>query len=501
MLVEAIESLAQNRAIMHISPVVILLIMAILSLYFGAKFRTLPWRKGVALLSFSVAFVVCSSVLVYSAVPVSIDTTPLITILMTTAMLGWIQQIDIQSLAAFRSSMALESQDKFTQSIIENAFDGIFVFTANGNIEFFNDAAKNLFGYESQDISGKNIAYILGENNAQDGKSIEPIDPSQFQPGDTETIGIKSDGLTFPIEISISKIESPISQHTLERRRVPRVSYLCTVRDISQRKARDVEFSGRHTEMTEATRMISMSEMAAGLAHEINQPLTAIFGYLEGVRRRLKSISIVPENIIEAVEKALNQAERTREIIRRARSATKKIELNRSALDLNSVVEDVVDLLKFDISRYGVSIHLDLAPQLPLVEADAIQIQQVVINLARNGMEAMTELSSMSRYLTIETTVDRDGYVQVNVKDNGPGFSGDMKDKLFFPFATTKKEGMGIGLTICSTIIEDHAGKISAEKEPNGPTIFSIKLPPYQSIQSAPETQTQDDDLAQRKIK
>tara|TARA_B100000315_G_scaffold260437_1_gene321872 strand:- start:8683 stop:10968 length:2286 start_codon:yes stop_codon:yes gene_type:complete len=493
-LVEAIESLAQNRAIMHISPFVILFIIALLSFYFGAKFRNLPWRKGFVLLLFSIAFITVSSVLIYAVAPVSIDTIPLVTMLMTSALVGWFWQIDIQSLAAFRSSMALESQDNFTQHIIENAFDGIFVFTANGNIEFFNDAAKKLFGYNAEEISGKNISFVMGEK----GKSIEPIDPSHFQPGESETIGIKSDGLTFPIEISISKIESPISKHTLERRRVPRVSYLCTVRDISERKARDADFSGRHTEMTEANRIISMSEMAAGLAHEINQPMTAIFGYLEGVRRRLKNISIVPENIVEAIDKALSQAERTQEIIRRARGATQKIELNRSALDLNTIVEEVVDLLKFDISRYGVSIHLDLAQRLPLVQADAVQIQQVIINLARNGMEAMTELSSMSRYLTIETNVDTEGYVQVNVKDNGPGFAEDIKDKLFFPFATTKKEGMGIGLTICSTIIEDHDGKISIGKEPNGPTVFSVKLPPLSLASSAPVTPALGDDLPQK---
>jgi len=494
-LVEAIESLSQNRAIMHISPAVILLIMALLSFYFGAKFRNLPWRKGFALLFISIALVICCSILIYSAAPVSVDTTPLITILMTSAILGWIRQIDIQSLAAFRSSMALESQDKFTRSIVENAFDGILVFTANGNIEFCNDAAKKLFGYKADEISGKNIAYIMGEDNPNNGNSFEPIDPSQFQPGDSETIGIKSDGLAFPIEISISQIESPISPHKLERRRIPRVSYLCTVRDISRRKAQDADFRGRHTNVTETSRMISMSEMAAGLAHEINQPLTAIFGYLEGVRRRLDGISIVPKNIIEAVDKALSQAERTREIVRRARSATQKIELNRTALDLNLLIEEVVELLKFDVSRFGVSIHLDLARNLPLVEADAIQIQQVIINLARNGMEAMAELGTISRYLTIETMVAADGQVQLNVKDNGPGFAENIKDKLFFPFTTTKKEGMGIGLTICSTIIDDHDGKISVEKEPNGPTVFSFKLPPLKTTKSVSEVTATDADL------
>ncbi|MBT3990881.1 MAG: CHASE2 domain-containing protein [Rhodospirillaceae bacterium] len=476
-LVEAIESLSQNRAIAQIHPLAVLFLMLMLGIFIGRKFKNWTWQKGILILALSLSSLVAASTFLYALAPVSIDLTPLLAVLIVSALVGWTQQIDIQTLAAFRSSMALKNQDEFVRSIIDNTFDGIFVFTANGNIEFFNDTAKKLFGYEKEEISGKNISYIIGNKRSENKKNISPIDPAYFKAGETETLGIKNDGLTFPIELSISKIETPISTHKLERRRVPRISYLCTVRDISERKLEEAEFNDRHTVMTDNSRIISMSEMASGLAHEINQPLTAIFGYLEGVRRRLVNISIVPENIIESIEKALKQADRTREILRRTRSATQKIELNRSPINLNSVAEEVVDLLKFDISRYGASVHLDLQPDLPLVEIDEIQIQQVLINLARNGMEAMAELPTLSRYLIIQTRHNEDDQVEVSVKDNGPGFSDDIKDKIFFPFATTKKDGIGIGLSICESIIENHEGSISTEKQQNGPMVFTFTLP------------------------
>lgn len=485
-LVEAIETLAQNRAIMSIDPIVISILMVLLFILVGRKFYILSWRKGFALLSFATFVIAGFSVLIFALLPVSIDIVPLVAMLCLSAVVGWTRQIDFQALNAFRTSMELRGQSDFSRRIIENAFDGILVLTSNGNIEFSNDAIELLFGYDSEEILGKNINFILGAVHPEKNTDTRASGMVHFISGETETIGTNRDGSTFPVEISISKIESPISRNIMERRQKTRVSFLCTIRNISRRKESEAEFRDRHDDMTSKSRLISVNEMASGLAHEINQPLTAIFGYLDGVKRRLEHITIVPESLIEALDKALGQADRAREIVRRARNATQKLELNRSSVDLNSMVKEVVELLKFDISRHQAIIHLDLAPVLPRVEADAIQIQQVLINICRNGMEAMLELPTVSRYLTIETSVSELGFVQISIKDNGPGFTEDIKDKIFFPFATTKKDGVGIGLSICASIIDDHNGKITAEKEEKGPTVFAIILPSPESSDVTP---------------
>jgi C4-dicarboxylate-specific signal transduction histidine kinase len=215
------------------------------------------------------------------------------------------------------------------------------------------------------------------------------------------------------------------------------------------------------TELAHISRLNAMGEMAAGFAHEINQPLAAINSYIRGCIRRLHKGAMEPAELLPILLKASEQAERAGEINRRIRRFLLKEELERVPIDINGAIDSALRLVDTLASEYEVSVVLDLEDGLPRVMADALHIQQVVINLARNSIEAMGENDGTERQLTIRTAIDGDDTVKVEVEDTGRGIPADVGLRLFEPFFTTKPGSMGIGLLVCQRIIEAHDSRLS----------------------------------------
>jgi len=244
--------------------------------------------------------------------------------------------------------------------------------------------------------------------------------------------------------------------------------------DITARKEAE-ELSRQQMEKLQFTsRLVTMGEMASSLAHELNQPLSAIASYNTGCLNTLRAGNSEPAQLLEAVEKVGAQAQRAGRIIKGIHEFVRKSEPQRAPCDLNAVVEEAVGFIQPEARKRGVLVELRLDPELPPVLADRVMLEQVVMNLAKNAVEAMD--GRERRELSVATSRG-DGQAKVSVSDTGPGVTPALQEKLFAPFFTTKAEGMGMGLNICRSIVEYHQGRLWIEPNPGGGSVFSFTLP------------------------
>lgn len=261
----------------------------------------------------------------------------------------------------------------------------------------------------------------------------------------------------------------------LERRVEERTREL--TEEIAERKRAEDEARRHRNELAHFGRVSIMGEMATSLAHELNQPLTVISGCAQLCADSLRAGKGEPEKLLDAMEQAAGQADRANEIIRRIRGFIHKEEPERRAVDVNDVILGVADLLRSDAREHGAAITLDLAEFLPLVIADPIQIQQVILNLAHNGMEAMSDGGSKLRHLTIHTSALRNGAVEIAIRDEGRGIAAENMERIFDPFFTTKPHGLGMGLSISRSIAEAHGGRLWATSDGTSGTMFHLAIP------------------------
>jgi two-component system sensor histidine kinase TtrS len=243
-------------------------------------------------------------------------------------------------------------------------------------------------------------------------------------------------------------------------------------------RKRAEEQARRHLDqLAHVTRLSSMGEMASAIAHEVNQPLTAVVNYCQACVRLLRAGRADAGELASSMGEAAAQAERASEIIRHLRSFVRKDEAALAPVALNHLVQEVVRLMRPDARQSGVDIAVELADDLPPVLADGIQIQQVLITLTRNAIEAIAAAGAAVREVRVRTRSGADGTVEVSVADTGPGFDDELAAKLFQPFVTTKAEGMGIGLSISRSIVEAHGGRIWASATPGAGARFHVALP------------------------
>src|SRR5690606_8464677 len=224
-------------------------------------------------------------------------------------------------------------------------------------------------------------------------------------------------------------------------------------------------------------RISTMGEMAAGIAHEVNQPLTAIATYAQACQRLIASEEFSREDIAEALEHISAQALRAGEVIRRLRTFVKNREVKRELIEANRLLEDVLTLAQTDARHHGVHISLETAAEAPQVQADAVQIQQVILNLIRNSIDAMQDVPEPQREIVLRTQVDAEGDVEFMVADRGVGLDPAVAAELFNPFFTTKPGGTGLGLSISRSIIRAHGGKLWCDANPGGGARFFFTLP------------------------
>ncbi len=256
--------------------------------------------------------------------------------------------------------------------------------------------------------------------------------------------------------------------------------------DVTEQRRIEAKTRQQESELAHFLRLGTMGEMATGLAHELNQPLAAIRNYAQGSMRRVKRGNVDIDELVGALEQVNRQATRAGEIIKRIRGFVRKTTPERTATDIKIAINDVADMVGADVRRLDVALTLDLASDMPPVSADLIQIEQVILNLARNGLEALSADNLETRNLTISAELQSSDTMLISVEDTGPGIDPEELEHLFDPFYTTKSNGLGMGLSISRSIVEAHNGKLWAEAILNGGTAFRFTLP----VAAAPETVT-----------
>jgi two-component system sensor kinase FixL len=355
------------------------------------------------------------------------------------------------------------------RSILETVPDAMIVIDERGCILSFSSAAERMFGYSEAELLGENVSALMP---SPDRERHDGYMQRYFRTSERRIIGIgrvttarRRDGTTFPIHLHVG--EARIGETRV---------FTGFIQDLTEREATERELHTLQSELAHVSRVTDMGTLATSIAHELNQPLTAITNYVETIRDMLGD-NANPETLAmarEALDDCARQSIRAGQIVRRLRDFMSRGETERRVESLTRLISEASALALVGARESGVEADLRLDPTADLVLVDRIQIQQVLVNLLRNAIEAMAD--SPVRQLEIGSHRQSDGFIRVTVSDSGPGLASEVAEKLFQPFVTTKPEGMGIGLSICQTIIRAHEGQIWAEPSSLGGTSFHFTI-------------------------
>jgi two-component system sensor kinase FixL len=355
-------------------------------------------------------------------------------------------------------------------ALLDAAVDAIVVIDARGRILRFNKAAEALFGYAAAEVAGQRLAMLMAE---ADARSHDGYVNRYLQTGRARIIGVgrevrarRRDGSEFPVALSVGEAHTPQGTH-----------FVGLMRDLTAEKRAEEEALRHREQMLHASRLTTMGEMAAAIAHEINQPLSAIATYTAACQRLLDQGESARADVLAALREIGGQAQRAGQIIQRMRNFTRSRESQRKRVELGPLVEEIRPLAELDAKAHHVRLALEIEAGLPPVNADGVQIQQVLLNLLRNGVDAMEGLPEERRRLRLRAARDHEGMVRVAISDCGPGVALDDRERLFTPFFTTKPTGMGMGLAISRSIVTAHGGKLDCENGAEGGATFWFTLP------------------------
>ncbi len=361
-----------------------------------------------------------------------------------------------------------QAREDHLRSILDTVPDAMIVIDETGSIQSFSHAAERLFGLTESEAVGRNVRELMPSpyRDAHDGYISRYL-----LTGERRIIGIgrlvvgeRKDGSTFPMELSVGEMKSAGQRF-----------FTGFVRDLTEKQEKETRLQELQSEVMHMSRLTSMGNMASALAHELNQPLTAITNYLRGSTRLLQAETVDKARLGDALGQAADQALRAGEIIRRLRDFLARGDADRRVEHLPRLIEEASALALVGAKDKGVLIRFNFSPDADTVLADRVQIQQVVLNLIRNGIEAMAD--TPAKTLTVATAPYGGKLVAVSVTDTGSGIDDETAARLFQPFTTTKMHGMGLGLSICRTIVEAHGGHIKAERNPTGGARFVFTLP------------------------
>ena len=361
---------------------------------------------------------------------------------------------------------ALREREARLRSILETVPEAIVVIDEQGVIHEFSPAAVRLFGYQPSEVQGRNVSMLMPSpyRERHDGyiRNYLTTGVRKIIGIGRVVVGMRKDGSTFPMELSVGEAR-------LGGRRI----FAGFVRDLTERQQTEKRLQDLQSELLHVSRLSAMGQMASALAHELNQPLTAILNYVRAARRFMEGDRASADKAVEIMDKAVAQTARAGQIIRRLRDFVEKGQSHQARDNLNKTIEEASALALVGAKESSVKVSLDLSPSLPEVLIDRIQIQQVVLNLIRNSIEAMA--ATERRELSIRTH-PADGMAEVEIADTGPGLPDQVVAQLFQPFVTTKPQGMGLGLSISRSIIDAHGGRIWAEPNPGGGVIFRFTV-------------------------
>ena len=368
----------------------------------------------------------------------------------------------------------LANQEAVNRSIIETGPDAMLMIDSQGVVSSFSPSAEQLFGWKAGEVIGNNVSMLMPQpyHGEHDGYIRRYIATGERQiiGKSREVTGLRKNGTHFPMVLHVGEVK--IGE---QRQFTGFVHDLTALRDAHDR-TQDLRVQLAHV-----WSMNSLGEMAAVLAHELNQPLSAIANYIRGARTIVARLELADDDLLEAVDKAGDQAIRAGEIIRRMRSLVARKDMNHQSESVAAMISEIEFMVAL-VARDGeVTVRYRLAEGPDEVQADRVQIQQVVSNLVRNAVEAMQGMArSNKRYdkptLEIISEASEDGWV-VRIEDSGPGIRAEMIDKIFEPLASNKAHGMGLGLSISRAIIENHGGQLWVDKSRLGGAAFCFMLP------------------------
>ena len=363
---------------------------------------------------------------------------------------------------------ALESSARHLKSILDTVPDAMIVIDERGIVMSFSAAAERLFGYAAVDVIGRNVSMLMPP---QDADRHDAYIQRYLKTGERRIIGIgrivvgrKADGTDFPMELSIGEATS--EGHPI---------FTGFVRDLTEQQRAELRLRELQSELIHVSRLSAMGTMASTLAHELNQPLTAIANYLEAGRDLLEDRTAEADEMLrEAITESAHEALRAGSIVRRLREFVSRGEVQQRAERLPELIEDASRLALVGARERGVRFFENLDPACGTAVIDRVQIQQVLVNLLRNAVDALAD--APVRDVTISTAPAGDALIRVSISDTGPGLDPSIADRLFSAFTTTKSNGMGLGLSICRTIVEAHGGRIWYEPRAEGGAMFHFTL-------------------------
>jgi two-component system sensor kinase FixL len=364
-------------------------------------------------------------------------------------------------------NLDLTRREAHLRSILETVPDAMVVIDEAGLIHDFSHAAERLFGWTADEVAGRNVSMLMPSPYREAHDSYLQ---RYYRTGERRIVGVgrvvvgeRRDGSTFPMELAVGEMRIDEGRF-----------FTGFVRDITERQQTETRLQELQTELVHVSRLTALGEMASSLAHELNQPLSAIANYLKGTKMLLGGGEGQVDRVADALDRATREALRAGEIIRRLKNFVARGETERRRESLSKLIEEASALALVGAREHGVRVKFDLDPVADQVLVDRVQIQQVVLNLIRNAMDAMADCPM--RELAIGVRPAANGMALVRVADTGPGISPEIADRLFQPFITTKAAGMGVGLSISRTIIEAHGGRIWVEAGEGGGAIFRFTV-------------------------
>ena len=375
-----------------------------------------------------------------------------------------------------RTKSAIEWDDEQSlksvlASVLNSVPDGMIVIDEQGTILAFSAAAERMFGYAAAEVEGRNVSELM---TSKDRTHHDQYIRNYIETGVAQIVGIgrivegrTASGETLPVELKIGEAE-------VDGRRI----FTGFVRDVTDRQAQQHRLSRLQAELSNFSRLSAAGSMASAMAHELNQPLTAVANYIEAARDMLtEPDELTLETVREALDAAAKQSIRAGQIVRRLRAYVSRGEIEMRNVALEPVLEDAASLSRIGVDGPLARMVVKCAEDLPQVRADKLQLKQVIVNLARNAHEALADTSTPLIEVSARVSPENSALVEIAVSDNGPGLELEEDESPFDAFNSTKATGMGLGLAICRTIVEAHGGHIEVHSTPSEGACFSFTLP------------------------